>query len=76
MAKKPYKKTWGKKKPRVQTVVAKQSIGLIRWRQLTNNRLQMLEEQMLSVMAGKMPLVRKLEVDLKAIFSEEVQEEE
>ncbi len=64
------KKTYKGKRPS-RAVPAKQSSAMLAWRALVNNRLQQLEEQMLSILAGRFPQVVLSEVDPKAVFAEE-----
>lgn len=71
MAKKSGKKgSFRAKKPK-RAVPKGQSTAMLAWRGFVNNRLQQLEEQMLSILAGRFPQVKLSEIDPKAVFAEE-----
>ncbi len=78
-SKKPYykkKKQYKSKRPN-RSVPAKQSSAMLAWRAMTNNRIQQLEEQMLSLQGGIIQTQKNLEFSMEAVFAEEsVTEEE
>ncbi len=64
------KKPFKARKPR-RAVPKGQSTAMLAWRALTNNRLQQLEENILSIMMGNMPQVKVLKVRPEAYLAEE-----